>query len=225
MAGDLRLSRPQRDVLDETVDESVEALAGRHVDYFSRRLPKREHWRGLSDFGEGAAFLDIETDGGYGRDAVTVVGLYDGFDFSAYVKGENLERFVRDCGKYDAFVTFFGGGFDIPTLIRRFPSLAPIFASRLHIDLCPLLRRIGFRGGLKRIEQEVGIRRIPETEGLDGYDAVRLWACHQAGGRGAEEARELLIAYNREDVVNLKSLLEFTIPRLRVEAGFEAAGA
>jgi hypothetical protein len=222
-ARDLRIDCRRRDALRETVEESVAHLGAGAIDYFARKLPRREHWRALSAFGDRVAFLDIETDNGYGSDCVTVIGLSDGFDFYRYVKGDNLSKFARDCREYDAFVTFNGGPFDIPFIIRRFPDLKSFFSSRLHIDLCPLLRRLGYSGGLKRIEEELKIRRIPETEGLSGYDAVRLWRLYERGGRGADDALRLLIAYNREDVMNMKILLDFAIPRLQQEIGWPAA--
>ena len=60
-------------------------------------------------------------------------------------------------------------------------------------------------------------------EGLNGFDAVRLWRLYNRGGRGAEEARRLLIAYNREDVVNMKTLLGCALPKLREDAGWNSA--
>ncbi|MGP7970743.1 MAG: ribonuclease H-like domain-containing protein, partial [Desulfobaccales bacterium] len=41
--------------------------------------------------------------------------------------------------------------------------------------------------------------------GMDGYMAVILWERHQRGDR---TALELLLQYNREDVVNLEILME-----------------
>jgi len=221
----LKVDSHRRYALAETVADSVASLEAGSVDFFARRLPKREHWRALSAFGERIAFVDIETDNGQGGDCVTVIGLSDGFDFYPYVKGDNLGKFARDCQAYDVFVTFNGGPFDIPMIIRRFPSLQPFFASKMHIDLCPLLRRLGLTGGLKRIEEELRIRRIPETEGLCGFDAVRLWRIFERGGRSADDALRLLVAYNREDVVNMKLLLDYAIPRLQEEIGWTTAVA
>jgi uncharacterized protein YprB with RNaseH-like and TPR domain len=209
-----------RSVLQQTVDESLAALADGRVDYFAQNIPKREHWRAFSEFGEKIGYLDIETDGGYDADAITVIGLYDGRDVHTYLKGRDLAKFAFDCQDYDGFVTFFGTGFDVPFLKRRFPVLESVFADRFHIDLCPLLRRLGHRGGLKSIEHQLNIPRVPETDGLDGMDAVRLWSIHRRGGRDSEEALRLLLAYNREDVVNMKTLLEYAAPRLKEAAGW-----
>jgi uncharacterized protein YprB with RNaseH-like and TPR domain len=98
-------------------------------------------------------------------------------------------------------VTFFGTGFDLPFIRRSFPYLK---LGHLHVDLCYLLRRLGLRGGLKRIEIELGVERTPETDGLSGFDAVRLWSEYR---RGSKDALDLLLLYNREDVINMKALL------------------
>jgi len=215
----LKLPPRHKIELAETVAESVTALAEERTDYFAHVLPKREHWRATSHFPK-IGYLDIETDGGMGSDSITLIGLYDGFDMHFYVKGENLAEFAYDCQDYDGFVTFFGTGFDIPFLKRRFPVLESVFADRLHIDLCPMLKRLGHTGGLKRIEQELKISRVPETDGLSGMDAVRLWRAFRRGGRGADEARSLLLAYNREDVINMQTLLNYARPRLEAKAGY-----
>jgi uncharacterized protein YprB with RNaseH-like and TPR domain len=55
-------------------------------------------------------------------------------------------------------VTFNGLNFDVPMLYRNFPKL---MLDQLHLDLCPTLRRVGLRGGLKRIEQQLGLLRDP----------------------------------------------------------------
>ncbi|HZE21251.1 MAG TPA: ribonuclease H-like domain-containing protein, partial [Desulfobaccales bacterium] len=68
-----------------------------------------------------------------------------------------------------------------------------------------LLARLGFKGGLKKIEPRFGIRRPDEVHGMDGYMAVLLWERYQRGDRGALER---LLTYNREDVVNLETLME-----------------
>ena len=118
------------------------------------------------------------------------------------------------------FVTFFGSCFDLPFLRRRFPSLA---FDQLHADLCWALRRLGLTGGLKQIETALHIPRSPETRGLDGWDAVRLWREWEAGSR---EALALLKRYNEEDVCNLETLLRHAYRELRarlVAARSEAA--
>jgi uncharacterized protein YprB with RNaseH-like and TPR domain len=218
-AGGLRLAPRHRAVLQETVEDSVAALEEARADYFAHLLPRKEHWRAVSSFPR-LGYLDIETNGGMSADAITVIGLYDGTEVHTYLKDRNLAQFAYEAQDFDGFVTFFGTGFDLPFLKRRFPVLEHVFAERFHIDLCPLLKRLGHTGGLKRIEQQLRIARTPDTDGLSGLDAVRLWRAYRRGGPGAEDALRLLLAYNAEDVVNMQTLLEYALPRLQQATGY-----
>lgn len=181
--------------------------AGVHQ-YFSRALGVAEAWRAFPEFRKRAVYLDIETDGGDRGDSVTMVGLYDGETFRALVKDEDLFEFPDVISHYGMVITFFGTGFDLPMLQRCFPNVR---FDQIHLDLCPTLKRLGMHGGLKRIEKAMGIERSAETDGLNGMDAVRLWRMHRLGASGALEK---LIAYNREDVVNLERLAELAYRRL-----------
>lgn len=192
---------------------SVERLKEEDHRYFATMLQPREHWRAYPEFSHRIAYLDIETTGLEGHDQVTIIGVYDGRDVRIYTKGEDLQEFADDIRQYGLLVTFFGNCFDLPFLRRRFPRL---HFDQLHVDLCPALRRLGYKGGLKKIERQLGIERSPETEGLDGWDAVRLW---REWEWGSEEALELLKAYNREDIVNLERLMRFAYRGLFQKTG------
>jgi uncharacterized protein YprB with RNaseH-like and TPR domain len=196
---------------------SLDRLQHEDHRYFAAALPPREQWRAFPEFSQCIAYLDIETTGLSDDDAVTMIGVYDGSRTRTYVRGEDLQAFADDVGRYRLLVTFFGGAFDLPFLRRRFPFLA---LDQLHIDLCPALRRLGYKGGLKAIERQLGLPRSAETDGLSGWDAVRLW---REWRRGSHEALALLKAYNSEDIVHLEALLEFAYPRLRQLAGFPTA--
>jgi hypothetical protein len=45
---------------------------------------------------------------------------------------------------------------------------------------------------------------------MDGFEAVRLWNEYE---KGNEEALDLLLEYNREDIVNLETILQITYDR------------
>jgi len=93
-------------------------------------------------------------------------------------------------------MTYNGARFDLPLVRRRLGAdLAVLFA---HRDLMGDCWAQNLHGGLKKVEQRLGIHR--DTEGIDGLAAIRLWHAHR-GGDG--EALELLLRYNREDVENL----------------------
>jgi uncharacterized protein YprB with RNaseH-like and TPR domain len=66
-------------------------------------------------------------------------------------------------------------------------------------------------GGLKRIEQAMGIERAPHVAGLNGYDAVLLWRRYRM--RRDENALQRLLDYNRADVENLERLAEIAFER------------
>ncbi len=177
--------------------------------YFARRLGQTEAWRAWPEFRKSCVYLDIETDGGNSGEAVTTVGLYDGTDFACLIRGEDLGNFPDIISQYSMIVTFFGTGFDLPVLQKRFPTMR---LDQIHLDLCPALKKVGLRGGLKVIEQRVGIVRSPETAGLTGRDAIGLWRRFE---RGSDAALDTLIAYNREDVVNLERLTALAYQRLK----------
>lgn len=92
--------------------------------------------------------------------------------------------------------------FDLP-FIRAFwrVSLADIFH---HHDLMYDCWRKGLHGGFKAVERQLGIVR--QLEGVDGFQAVILWGRYR--NHGDEDALALLLQYNKEDVVNLKTLRE-----------------
>lgn len=219
---DLRISRRQRDLLTPLLTESRDRLrAGDHA-WFAAQLPAREQWRAYLPFASRVAYLDIETNGGTAPADLTVVGLYDGNTLRQFVRGRRemkpplgalsaetlpLDAFPAVVAEYAVLVTFFGTGFDLPFLRRAYRMTFP----QIHIDLCFLLKRLGYGGGLKQVERSFGIARSEETEGLSGWHAVELWRQWRFGSR---EALETLLAYNAEDVVNLETLLSAAYPRM-----------
>ena len=80
---------------------------------------------------------------------------------------------------------------------------------KAHIDLKPLCVNLGWKGGLKEVEKTLGISRPAHLHG----NPVDLWrAFHASGDR---EYLDLLIAYNEEDVVNLKAVMEKVYAELK----------
>ena len=214
--------RPRlRAAVEEEIATSEEALRRGRYRYFGDRLPLREHWRAWPEFRGRVAFLDIETTGlDIGRDALTVVGVYDGSRKRSFIRGENLEELPRALEDRALLVTFNGARFDVPFLRHAFPRMR---LDQLHLDLMGPLHRLGYWGGLKRIERRLGIERSDETAGMSGMDAVRLWAAYEAGD---DDALDRLIAYNLEDVVNLEPLAEFAYDAMRsllLDRGFVTA--
>ena len=183
------------------LDESAEHLENEDPNYFCERLATNQHWRLFSEFRRRTAYLDIETTGlGGPGDYVTTIALYDGRSVSTYVKGHNLEDFAEDVLNYRLIVTYNGKAFDVP-FIRNFMGLRLTHA---HIDLMHVLRSLGYRGGLKGCERQLGLDR-GDLEGIDGYFAVLLWQDFLRHRNDA--ALETLLAYNVQDVVNLETLM------------------
>jgi len=200
--------RADRAAVMQALRRSQQALDSREHQFFTRGLGLRDAWRVFPEFRDTILYLDIETDGPH----VTVIGLYDGSSYQALARGVDLGNFADILSRYSVIVTFAGAMFDVPQLKRAFRNL---LVDQIHIDLCPTLRDIGVRGGLKKVEKLAGILRPDEVEGLNGYDAVRLW--RRWDNLGDEASLRRLIAYNREDVVNLERLMEWAYPQL-VEA-------
>jgi uncharacterized protein YprB with RNaseH-like and TPR domain len=145
------------------------------------------------------AYLDIETCAG---GAVTVVGIYrEDRGLRQLVGGEITDVTVWEAlDGVDTLCTFNGDRFDLPILERQVRlDLRKQFAS---LDLLRECRRVGLKGGLKRMEERFGIAR--NTRGMNGWDALHLWARYEA--EGDREALRILLEYNREDVMNLVQL-------------------
>jgi len=209
----------KKSLFDQQLSFSIGELIDGNAAYFASTIIRREQWRLFDIFKESAVCLDIETNGlmpgsgGY----VTVVGLYDGYDYKCYVRGINLtqENLKKELSKYKYLITFYGSVFDIPFLKRSLPDLKFDIP---HFDICFGSRRIGFKGGLKKLEVSLGIERDEAVRGLDGYDAVRLW---EHVKQGSNEALDLLKIYNKEDTVNLFKIADITYQRLRLQTGIE----
>ena len=212
------VSARRKAVFDRQLSDAGQRLTHGDSAWFANALPGGEHWRLFEEFRDRAVCLDIETNGWHPAAGghVTVAGLYDGSAYKAFVRGENLSAHTlrRELSRYGYLITFFGSAFDMPFLRE---TLGVGFEGA-HFDLCFGARRLGMKGGLKKIEPLMGISRDESVRGMDGWEAVKLW--HEAQ-HGSIEARDRLIAYNREDTVNLMALAGMIYPRLRARTGIE----
>ena len=160
--------------------------------------PQRLHYRALAHL-ERIVYLDIETYGVHAN-RVAIIGVSDG-EHLRLIDGTRADRNALSAvlSTAEAIVTFNGSRFDLPYLERAFNYRPDCFT----IDLEPLARTAGFRGGLKRIEHELGITR---ARTLNGGDPLALWRSYRASGD--DHFLELLSAYVEQDVLTLPLLLD-----------------
>lgn len=203
------IPRSKRNLILEGIEESMERLNNRDSEFFANTLPNSEHWRAYRHFSNSIAYVDIETTGlSKSHDYITVIGIYNGDQVKTFVHDINLGDVVDELNKYELIVTYNGACFDLPFIKKEYPELE---FNQLHVDLMYPLRKLGLKGGLKSIEKKLGIARNDETVEISGFDAVVLWNRYQ---KGDDSALDLLLEYNREDIVNLETILDTVHPRL-----------
>ncbi|HKO31511.1 MAG TPA: ribonuclease H-like domain-containing protein [Nitrospiraceae bacterium] len=196
------LGRSRKVLYDLALDHAKDRRAQEDARYFAVHLPACDQWRLYEWLRARAVYLDIETNS-FGQ--ITVVGLYGQSRYRALVRGESIDRrrLCDELTQYDLLVTFNGTAFDLPILLATFPDL-PL--DQPHLDLCRLGKQLGYHGGLKAIEAQLGIQRHPEVQGMSGAEAGQLWNRWRHGRN--EEARARLLAYNEADCVNLEPLAD-----------------
>jgi uncharacterized protein YprB with RNaseH-like and TPR domain len=154
------------------------------------------------------AYLDIETTGLSPRYCqITVVGIH--------LVSEHESRFIQLVGDdvtannilraldgVGTLYTYNGSRFDLPFIyVRLGINLAKLFS---HCDLMYHCWRNNLYGGFKGVERQLGIQR--KLKEIDGLEAVRLWWKYV--NDYDEIALATLLEYNKEDVLNLKTLKE-----------------
>ena len=196
----LTLPPARRDRIAEELLESKHQLAAHNANFFADRLPAGQHWRLFNEFRHQTAYLDIETTGLEADCTISTIAVYDGSAMTTYVNGKNLNDFANDISRYKLLVTYNGKCFDVPVIER-------VLGCRLdqaHIDLRYVLAGLGFKGGLKRCEMQLGMDR-GDLEDIDGFFAVVLWKAYLRNRD--ERALKTLLAYNLQDAINLEALM------------------
>jgi len=153
------------------------------------------------------AYLDIETTGLCSfYDEITVIGIYlaaDGTTNSlVQLVGNEVTRsnLVRTLRRVDTIYTYNGSRFDLPFIdFRLRVNLREHFR---HHDLMHDCWRNNLYGGFKAVEQQLGISR--RLRGIGGAQAAMLWWRYQIDRD--RKALDLLLEYNKEDVLNLLAL-------------------
>jgi len=154
------------------------------------------------------AYLDIETTGLCSfYDEITVIGICLANDFEnrlVQLVGGDVTRtnLLRNLRCVDTIYTYNGSRFDLPFInIRLGVNLIEHFH---HRDLMHDCWRNNLYGGFKAVERQLNIPR--RLRGIGGAEAIMLWWRYQIGHD--RRALDLLLEYNKEDVVNLMTLRE-----------------
>lgn len=213
--------------LRERAARAEAACRAGDLDTLGQLLPPQEHWRLYGTFAERAVYLDIECDpqekasgmggptGLDGMAGITAIGLLFAEGPRLLLAGRDLGAFAELVPPSALLVTFNGACFDLPGLKRAFPDWRPPSA---HLDLRPAWQRLGFHGGLKALEQQMGLGRPPHLRALDGVAACWLW---RHGQRGNQEALVRFAEYNLYDVINLRPLAGLAYNALAAASGLD----
>jgi len=152
------------------------------------------------------AYLDIETTGLCSfHDEITVIGICLANDMEnelIQLVGSDVTRsnLLRTLRCVDTIYTYNGSRFDLPFISFRLRvNLREHFH---HHDLMHDCWRNNLYGGFKAVERQLGIPR--RLRGISGAEAVVLWWRYQI--HRDRKALDLLLEYNKEDVVNLMTL-------------------
>lgn len=142
------------------------------------------------------AYLDIETSFG---GEITIIGIFVPPHRLIQLVGEevNWTNLWNALTGVSSLRTYNGSRFDLPVIKKMLKiDLNKYFNCR---DLMYDCWQKNLYGGLKRVEEKLGIARL--SKGVDGIEAMRLWERYRL--YKDQEALRLLLTYNREDVVNL----------------------
>jgi uncharacterized protein YprB with RNaseH-like and TPR domain len=154
------------------------------------------------------AYLDIETTGlTFSGCYITVIGIYildNDRSHLVQLVGKDItkQNILEALKDIDILYTYNGSRFDLPFIHSHYGiNLTKVFN---HIDLMYHCWGKNLYGGLKSVERQLGIER--HLLGIDGYEAVKLWWRYVDSFD--TKALNTLLQYNKEDVINLKSLKE-----------------
>lgn len=152
------------------------------------------------------AYIDIETTGLSRKYAdLTVIGV--GIENNGSVEVVQLfdstlnkNGLLQSLDGVTELYSYNGARFDLPFIQAKFDiNLKSLYK---HNDLMFTCWKKKLKGGLKAVEQKLGIER--KLKGIDGFMAVKLYWDYVNNYN--EAALQTLLEYNKEDVVNLQVL-------------------
>lgn len=191
----------KKEYYNRKIKEAAKELLDENYNYFINKLSNKEVWRLYPEIKDECCFLDIEVDS-YGK--IILVGVSNYYNTNFFIKEVNLELVRRELEKYKLIITFNGSSFDLPKLRKQLG----VEIDKPHIDLKPLCINLGLKGGLKEVEKILKLKRPSNLLG----NPVDLWRAFHASRD--KEYLDLLIEYNREDVENLKGIMDYVYKKL-----------
>lgn len=206
------LGTSKKERLETFLEKAEKNLRVGNSAFFDDKLPGKSKWRMYRNFERDACFFDIETTGlDKNRNKVTTVSFYRDGESTTLVQGQDLtrERLEEEFFNSSMLVSFNGKRFDQPFLEHNYNMNIKL----PHIDLMYPFKRLGYSGGLKKIEKDLGVDR--ELEDVDGREAVRLWKMYEK--KNDEAALDKLVRYNQYDAENLQDLLEIVHEKLTAQ--------
>ena len=193
----------------------LENYEKRNLKFFAEKIHPSEKWTILAEYFQEASYFDIETNGESYGDNITLIVCYHKGKLYKFLHGDNLEAFLDLLDDITLLVSFNGTSFDVP-MIQNYFHIPKIPCA--HIDLRWLAYHVGFKGGLKEIERSIGIRRPTNLVGINGMDAILLWAEWKHNRN--EQALNLLIHYCCADVLSLQLLAGKILEKQNVSVNF-----
>jgi hypothetical protein len=157
------------------------------------------------------AYIDIETTGlTFTASEITVIGIYlcrgNDTEFIQFVGRDiSADAIMEALEGVDIIYSYNGSRFDLPFIQSQLGiNLAAQFR---HRDLMYDCWGKNLYGGLKGVERQLGVtRKLPE---MNGYEAVKLWWRYV--DTFDLDALNKLLEYNKEDVLNLKTLRDILL--------------
>jgi uncharacterized protein len=209
---DFLLAQSKRTVMSKRLDRDLalaievakSSLEQRDLSALAAMLSPKHAYRLYSAFSERAAFFDIEADG---DDTPTVIGVMDSGGVATFRRGHSLAVAPQRLQQSQIWVSFNGSVYDVPALQKHFKEA--FTKPLLHIDIRFLLKHAHLKGGLKSVERELGLHRPPHVQGINGLQAIALWRHYNA--TKDLKALRILTEYNLYDVINLRTILEWTL--------------